>query len=232
MLRQKRYFLGDQVSSLDCIVYGHLALHLLAELPVQPLQSILKDEFPLLVQFVQNFREEFFSTTRFPYSQSIWIRKQKEPRTTSFSQLHQSLNSFARHIQQQAYQWMVQTMNWNRPTPLLTRATEDDVDTNPITRKTKEKIRESRTLSIIGGVCAFVFYVWFRGIVSIQIGDDDDEGVAYGVRQGALKGHDGEDDDDDLEEKEEERGSQANRAMKTEEEEEEVEVVEVVEVEE
>ncbi|CAG8606918.1 14959_t:CDS:2, partial [Acaulospora colombiana] len=56
----KEYFF-DRSSTIDAVAYGHLALHLYADLPIPDLPEILNNEYPRLVQFCHRMKSRLSS---------------------------------------------------------------------------------------------------------------------------------------------------------------------------
>ena len=58
-LGEQKYFFGEKPSSLDAIVFGHLAAQMFAPMPEDSLREVY-EEFPNLVAFVERMAEELF----------------------------------------------------------------------------------------------------------------------------------------------------------------------------
>ena len=60
-LGTQKYFFGNQPSSLDALVFGHLAVHLFAPLPKENLRNLLT-RYSNLQSFVENMAREFWGS--------------------------------------------------------------------------------------------------------------------------------------------------------------------------
>lgn len=60
-LGDKPYFFGDSPSTLDAVVFGHLAVHYYAVLPNNKLNIILSG-FPNLVRYIEATKETYFAS--------------------------------------------------------------------------------------------------------------------------------------------------------------------------
>ncbi|CAG8542140.1 16885_t:CDS:2 [Rhizophagus irregularis] len=56
-IQDNEFFLGNNLSTLDIMVYGHLATHLYSDLPNPSLAIILRTEFPRLVIFCDRMKD-------------------------------------------------------------------------------------------------------------------------------------------------------------------------------
>ena len=59
MLREKTYMFGDQPTSLDCMVFGHLAQFLYIPIGF-PQEKFMKENTPNLVMLVERMKAEFW----------------------------------------------------------------------------------------------------------------------------------------------------------------------------
>ncbi|KAJ3292399.1 Metaxin-3 [Borealophlyctis nickersoniae] len=146
-LGTKEYFFGSRPSTLDAVVFGHLALHCYPSLADYRLFSMLNFEFPTLVAYYNRLRLTLFSEPP---------RKSPVIHPTSFLRgLSRSPLAFGRSIWQSVQQW-------------ATPSTDEKA------RQHRVEVFQ-KVMSVIGGVAFFVAYVWYQGIVQIKIADESSE---------------------------------------------------------
>ncbi|KAI9487633.1 MAG: hypothetical protein EXX96DRAFT_554047 [Benjaminiella poitrasii] len=153
-LNDKNYMFGDSPTTLDCIVFGYLALHLYPDLAHRRLQHILTNEYPKLAQYCNRIRDLLFT------SQSNVVESAPAEDVPSL--------------------WKTSI---NNPVGFLGNVKDDIVSymgTNDVESK-KEKsqaqidFERKRIWSIAGGVTFFLAYIIYNGIISIELNDDNDE---------------------------------------------------------
>lgn len=144
-------------TTLDCIVFGYLALHLYPELPHKRLQYILKNEYPTLAQYCERLHSLLY-----PPEQD-----------TPESNPSEDVPSLWRTIV-------------NNPREFLSSVKSDIVSYMGSEEEKKEKSKSQvdferkRIWSIAGGVTVMLAYVIYNGIISIAPQEEfyevDDDG--------------------------------------------------------
>lgn len=181
LIGDNQYFLGTQTPTLlDVVAFSHLALHYHADIPANTLQTILLFEFPNLVRFIGDFQKKHMpdsldtSGQLVCYSKSIWSKMR--PRLGLMERLKvqyfgvQPLNqTFAEWISA-VKQSITEFAGAKQDTE--TQQTEE-------ADKQMQVFRRNRNISAISAVGAFLFYIWYRGIVSFQLLDNEDAAEYY-----------------------------------------------------
>lgn len=158
-------------TTLDCIVFGHLALHLYPDLAHGRLQHILRHEYPRLATYCDRLKAEWFSTEH----------QESEPSEevpSLWRTFYSNPTAFFRNIKDD----IVSYMGNEKPV----KKSEAELD-----------FQKKRIWSIAGGLTFFLAYVIYNGIVSVEFGDefDDEDLEEYGEEYAAEY-----DDEDDLDE--------------------------------
>ncbi|KAF9432854.1 hypothetical protein BGZ76_010236 [Entomortierella beljakovae] len=164
-LGKKPYFFinednEDEPSTLDAKVFGYLALQLYPEIPNPRFQAILESQYPRLVAYCNRCRDKFLADTpkALPATSPLQISTLLLPR---FSNPFSSLSFW--------------------PPGKASEDRTSDKEKNDDSGKAKEKPAEQRDferkriIAIGLGVVAMVGYVIMNGLISFQIGDDDEE---------------------------------------------------------
>lgn len=150
-LDDKEYMFGETATTLDCIIFGYLSLHLYPDLAHKRLQHILTNEYPQLASYCDRIKSLLFSEEQ---------KIESEPSEDVPSLWRTFLNN---------------------PTGFLGTVKDDVVSYMGNNEEKKEKSKSQidferkRIWSIAGGITFFLAYVIYNGIVSIDIRDDDDE---------------------------------------------------------
>ncbi|ORX62695.1 hypothetical protein DM01DRAFT_1278924 [Hesseltinella vesiculosa] len=148
-LGDQTYMLGEEPSTLDCVVFGYLALHYFPQLPHGRLQHILKGEYPRLASYCDRFQQQYFSSQ------------------VQSSQPAEDVPSFWKMVWQQPLAYLSAV----RSTP--------DTSNKPSPEKSPEQIEfeKKRIWSFAGGITFLLAYVIYNGLVSVEIdnGDEDDD---------------------------------------------------------
>ncbi|KAL7270462.1 hypothetical protein RUND412_006833 [Rhizina undulata] len=186
-LGPNRYFFGDTPTTLDFLALGYLALCLYPEdLPHPFLASIMRAEYPRLCAYVHELRQRtlgppiadvsgILGITEVPSAGIPWapIERGDLPWITGL-------------IVQRALEAVPFTtaasMSRMRKKAAEERA-EEEMDPEDLVRKRKiegltrrEKVKS--VLFVVGGVAAFVGYVFWTGLISISfVGDEAEEVV-------------------------------------------------------
>lgn len=144
-------------TTLDCIVFGYLALHLYPDLAHRRLQHILTNEYPKLASYCDRINNLLFSTENNAIESepvdnvpSLWRTFVNNP-TGFFSNVKDDVVSYM--------------------------GTDSD-EHKPEKSKAQVDFERKRIWSIAGGVTFFLAYVIYNGILSIEINDErtyDDE---------------------------------------------------------
>ncbi|TPX55054.1 hypothetical protein PhCBS80983_g05647 [Powellomyces hirtus] len=142
-LGEQPYFFGSRPSSLDAVVFGHLALHCIPSLAEPTLFSILTFEFPTLYAYCERMREDLFGAP---------------------------LRASANH----GASWILGDIVRS---PMVYMRTVF----SPAAGKKEKSVEERRAevgtwMSVVGAVGFFVGYIFYSGIVRIEIGDGDGDG--------------------------------------------------------
>ncbi|KAG0748556.1 hypothetical protein G6F57_001991 [Rhizopus arrhizus] len=156
-LDDKDYMFGTSPTTLDCIVFGYLALHLYPELPHKRLQYILKNEYPTLAQYCERLNN------------LLYPPEQDTPESSP----SEDVPSLWRTIV-------------NNPKEFLSSVKSDIVSYMGSEEEKKEKSKSQvdferkRIWSIAGGVTVMLAYVIYNGIISIAPQEEfyevDDDG--------------------------------------------------------
>ncbi|KAI8083336.1 outer mitochondrial membrane transport complex protein-domain-containing protein [Gilbertella persicaria] len=148
-------YMFDQPSTLDCVLFGYLALHLYPDLAHRRLQHILQNEYPRLAQYCDRMKQLLFADQQAIESEpaedvpSIWRTFKNNPR------------GFLGTIKDD----IVSYMGTSSEKPEKTQAQID--------------FERKRIWSIAGGVTFFLAYIIYNGILSIEINNEDDEYYEY-----------------------------------------------------
>lgn len=139
-------------TTLDCIVFGYLALHLYPDLPHKRLQYILTNEYPTLKQYCERI------------SSLLYPPEQQAPESDPSDDVPSLWKTIV-----------------NNPKQFLSSIKSDVVSYMGSEEEKKEKSKSQieferkRIWSIAGGVTAMLAYVIYNGIISIDLQDDEDE---------------------------------------------------------
>ncbi|KAI9316400.1 outer mitochondrial membrane transport complex protein-domain-containing protein [Dichotomocladium elegans] len=151
-LGEKLYMFGENPSTLDCIVFGYLALHLYPDLAHRRLQHILTNEYPRLAQYCDRMKERFFSAEHV-HSEAA----QNVP-----SQWRTFWNSPRAYLSSIKHDVMAYMGN-------------DDADNKKTKTEAQMDFERKRIWSIAGGFTFLLAYIIYNGIVSIEFGDNANE---------------------------------------------------------
>lgn len=177
-LGDKQYMFGDRYNhtdhksiqylfdfcsptTLDCIVFGYLALHLYPDLAHRRLQHILKNEYPKLASYCDRinnllFKDNAIESAPVENMPSLWRTFVNNP------------SGFFSSVKDDVVSYM--------------GSTTDD-EHKPEKSSAQVDFERKRIWSIAGGVTFFLAYVIYNGILSIEINDertyDDDEEYEY-----------------------------------------------------
>ncbi|KAI7899654.1 Tom37 C-terminal domain-containing protein [Cokeromyces recurvatus] len=150
-LDNKNYMFNDSPTTLDCIVFGYLALHLYPELAHRRLQHILMNEYPQLVQYCNRIRDLLFT--------SKGNAQESEPA--------EDVPSLWKTFK-------------NNPVGFLGSIKDDIVSymgtSDKESKKEKSQVQidfeRKRIWSIAGGITFFLAYVIYNGIISVELNDE------------------------------------------------------------
>ncbi|KAF8985805.1 hypothetical protein BGZ46_001773 [Entomortierella lignicola] len=158
-LGEQTYFFGtDKPTTLDAKVFGYLALQLYPEIPNPRFRMILTSQYPRLVEYCDRYREEFLTNV-----------PKALPSTTASQISNLLVPTFTNPFSSLA--------SWTRGNESGNTEKSDSHES----KKSKEKPAEQRDferkrMAAVGlGVLAMIGYVIFNGLVSIKLGDDEDE---------------------------------------------------------
>lgn len=147
---------GDHATTLDCIVFGYLALHLYPDLSHRRLQNILANEYPALARYCDRMKQLLFE-------QQAVESEASEDVPSLWKTFKSNPMGFLSTVKDDVVSYMG-------------TATEQD-------KKEKSQAQvdfeRKRIWSIAGGVTFFLAYVIYNGIVSIDLTDEDDEYYEY-----------------------------------------------------
>ncbi|KAI9284463.1 Tom37 C-terminal domain-containing protein [Umbelopsis sp. AD052] len=156
-LGEKDYFFGDKPSTLDCLAFGYLSLHMYPMLPHHRLRIILTTEYPRLSLFCDRFKKAYF-TEPLPQSESateiptLWKSFTNSP-VEFFSSIKSNIIGQSGEEKKEE------------------KKSDAQLD-----------FERKRIWSIAGAVTLFLGYIIMNGIVSIELGDDSgdyEEGEYY-----------------------------------------------------
>ncbi|KAI8380879.1 Tom37 C-terminal domain-containing protein [Radiomyces spectabilis] len=141
-LGSQKYMFGDSPTTLDCIVFGYLALHLYPDLPHGRLRHILTHEYPRLAEFCERFNAAYFSrehdvSTPAEDVPSLWKVLVNNPRGF-FSNVKDDIVSY---------------MGTDAPKEKSTAQID---------------FERKRIWSIAGGVTCLLAYIIWNGIISVE----------------------------------------------------------------
>ncbi|CAO3687010.1 unnamed protein product [Umbelopsis vinacea] len=148
-LGEKDYFFGDEPSTLDCLAFGYLSLHMYPMLPHHRLRIILTTEYPRLALFCDRFKKAYF-TEPLPQSESasdmptLWKAFTQNP-MEFFSSIKSNIIGKPQEKKEE-------------------KKSEAQLD-----------FERKRIWSIAGAVTVLVGYIIMNGIVSIEIDDGSAE---------------------------------------------------------
>lgn len=160
LLDDKEYMFGNNATTLDCIVFGYLSLHLYPDLAHKRLQHILINEYPQLASYCDRIKTLLFSDQQHIESEpsqdipSLWKTFVNNP------------TGFLGTVKDDVVSYM---------------GTTEGEDKKKEKSKSQIDFERKRIWSIAGGITFFLAYVIYNGIVSIDIrdGDDHDEDEEY-----------------------------------------------------
>ncbi|KAG2220841.1 hypothetical protein INT45_010903 [Circinella minor] len=176
-LDDKQFMFGDRPTTLDCIVFGQLALHIYPNLSHRRLQHILTTEYPRLAQYCDRIKNLYFSSEQ-PQSEisedvpSMWRTLWNNPK------------AFLSNIKDDVTSYMGNQ--------------EEDGEKKEKSQAQLEFERK-RIWSIAGGVTFLLAYIIYNGIVSVEFGEEEEEEYEY-VDDDDVAGADYDYEDDILEE--------------------------------
>ncbi|KAF9114150.1 Intermediate filament protein [Mortierella sp. AM989] len=162
-LGKKDYFFGDgdQPTTLDAKVFGYLALQLYPKIPNPRFKIILETQFPQLVAYCDRCRDRFMADV-----------PEALPSTTALQLSSLFLPTFSNPL------------SWTRGKGSKNNQTSEK-DGSGNSGKNKEKPAEQRDferkrIAAVGlSVLAMIGYVVMNGLISIKLGDDDEEDGAW-----------------------------------------------------
>ncbi|CAO0795044.1 unnamed protein product [Mucor circinelloides] len=150
-LGEQDYMFGEQATTLDCIVFGYLALHLYPDLSHRRLQHILTNEYPALARYCDRmkqllFEQELVESEAAENVPSLWRTFRNNPM------------GFLGTVKDDVVSYM-------------------GAETDDKKEKSQSQVdfERKRIWSIAGGVTFFLAYVIYNGIVSIDLSGEDDE---------------------------------------------------------
>lgn len=151
-LNEKDYMFGDQATTLDCIVFGYLSLHLYPDLAHKRLQHILTTEYPLLATYCDRMKNLLYSE-----EQSHLESEPSEDVPSLWKTFINNPTGFLGTVKDDVVSYM---------------GTEEDKKEKS---KSQVDFERKRIWSIAGGLTFFLAYVIYNGILSIDISDEGDD---------------------------------------------------------
>jgi hypothetical protein len=147
-LEDQDYMFGNTPTTLDCIVFGYLALHLYPDLAHRRLQHILTNEYPRLARYCDRlkqllFTEETVESEPAENVPSLWKTFRNNP------------IGFLGTVKDDVVSYM-----------------GNGEETKKEKSQSQLDFERKRVWSIAGGVTFFLAYVIYNGIVSIDLSDD------------------------------------------------------------
>ncbi|KAI8987521.1 hypothetical protein BDF20DRAFT_813595 [Mycotypha africana] len=197
LLDGKKYMMyDDKITTLDCIIFGYLSLHLYPNLQHKRLQHILTHEYPTLVEYCNCIKRDLFGEEM--------TEKEAQNKTSAMTSADDEIEENIPSL------WS--TLK-NNPRGFFSQVKEDVVsymgtgntDKKPEKSKSQIEFERKRIWSIAGGITFFLAYVIYNGIVSVEYNTGEDDGVEddeYYYVDGEMDGNDiiidDVDDDDDV----------------------------------
>ncbi|KAL1914220.1 uncharacterized protein VTP21DRAFT_9673 [Calcarisporiella thermophila] len=177
-LGKRQYFFGEKPTTLDALIYGHLASHLHGELPNNRLSLLLNSEFPELSRWCHHMRDTYLSSLPHHFEQTPRLETSQ---WDVFSGIFRAPLAWLRHT---FFSSVIPTKEHAN----TTEKTEAERD-----------FERKRMWAIATAVVTVLTYVIANGIVSVEIGDgwsnvenDDTE------NEGEVYEEMDEDEDEDL----------------------------------
>lgn len=173
---------SNRPTSLDCLVFGHLSLHLFPSVPKSFLATRLKEKYPRTRKFLVDFNARFFEGG----ISNVMARP-------SFS-LRSSLTAIWHEVT--GARWSTaRTGTIDSPESASSTAAEDS-------KASKEAGEWRAKAAFVGGaLTVLVAFVLSNNLIVLELGDDD-EGDAFlnsnDFHVDPDSDDDGDDDDDDL----------------------------------
>ncbi|KAI9100605.1 hypothetical protein DFS34DRAFT_648523 [Phlyctochytrium arcticum] len=143
-LGDQSYFFGQEPSSLDAVVFGHLALHCVPNLAEPTLFSIITFEYPTLYAYCDRIRTRYFS-------QPLKISPNLRPSFLLGDMVRSPMTYLKSLVMRQRV-----------------------VETSGEKERAKRDEDWKTALAIVGAVGFFVGFIWQQGIIQITYGDDED----------------------------------------------------------
>ncbi|CAI2171521.1 11502_t:CDS:2 [Funneliformis geosporum] len=137
----EEFFLGNKLSTLDIMIYGHLAVHLYSDLPNPNLAIILNTEYPRLARFCELMKNRL--------SESEIVKLPANDLPSVFTGIFSSPRT------------------WFNNTFWRTR----NVEKMPEKSQAEKDFERKRLISITGAVLFMVIYVVWNGIIRIEFTD-------------------------------------------------------------
>jgi hypothetical protein len=159
-LADQEYMFGAQPTTLDCIIFGYLSLHLYPDLAHGRLQYILTNEYPKLASYCDRIKALLYT----------------EETDVTESEAAEDVPSL----------WKTFI---NNPTGFLGTVKDDVISYMGTTEEKGEKSKSQvdferkRIWSIAGGVTFFLAYIIYNGIVSIDFSDENGEFYEQGEEE-------------------------------------------------
>lgn len=181
-LSSSAYLFGARPSSIDCLVFGHLALHLFPAVPNDFLGRRIKDSFPRTRKFLVDFNAKVFDVERFELART--------PPWSLTSTLAAIWSEVAHNGSWQS--------NHTGSSPDASNGTPDE------TKKPREWWQKAAFVG--GAITLLIGFVVSNGLIVLELGQDDEsESQAAGqfeddAQEYTLASDD--DDDDDLDDEE------------------------------
>jgi sorting and assembly machinery component 37 len=184
--RKPFLLLENQLSSLDCLAVGHLSLALYPALPHPFLQTALKEKFPRLASYTERVSKACFGNPVDPKAyltevssdprrksyESAPLPWRPEP-TRSFTDMGiQVLENFADSIP---------ILSQFRANNRLRHAAADpgleDIQKNQLSTLSRDQRRElyAQICTVVGGISAFIGYLFYVGLFSIESDEEEEE---------------------------------------------------------
>ncbi|KAI9598868.1 hypothetical protein BDF19DRAFT_431652 [Syncephalis fuscata] len=163
------YFFGSNPSSLDAVVYGHLALHLYAdEFRQSTLRQMLISDFPLLVAYCDKIRA--YMSTAVPQPLEAF-----PPLPATFS----GILALPARVLLGGDGWMAVQNYWSSWRQAKPGADEHhsrkQANQSDVSPQEERSFVQKRWLSIIGGIGLMIGYILWNGIISIEFSNEEEE---------------------------------------------------------
>jgi hypothetical protein len=185
------YISKTRPSTLDAVIFGHLAIHLYAdEFKTATLRTLLKTQFPTLVNYCQRIMVLFQKVT--PYSNIITsFMKGASHKTVATARANMDVSTYkVQYLDKapilptpfttmivQPFKELLGRNTWNTMTTCwrsITFRRESRASNTPPKSPEELAFKKKRFWVILGGIAFFIGYIVVNGIISIELVDEEE----------------------------------------------------------